>query len=88
MEHELLEASRQIAVRVVDALEQRSFEVAINALAELRPTLDRFFDTVFVMDPDAEVRRNRLCLLLEIKRLFLKIADVSRIQVAVALEGS
>lgn len=73
----------KVSGRVEDALADRNFPMAIETLASLRPVLDNFFDSVFVMDPDPDIRRNRLCLLMELKKLFLDVADVSKIQVAV-----
>ena len=52
-----------------------------EALASLRPHVDEFFDKVMVMAEDPAMRRNRLALLQEIERLFLRLADVSEIAV-------
>ncbi|MEM9300939.1 MAG: glycine--tRNA ligase subunit beta [Pseudomonadota bacterium] len=50
---------------------------ALARLAELAPTVDRFFDEVLVMADNPIVRRNRLALLAQLKGLFDGIADIS-----------
>jgi len=74
-----LEQSRE---RVSTALaEKEDYLAAYAALAELRPVVDRFFDEVMVMDPDAAQRDNRLALLRSLHELFAPLADFSRLQV-------
>ncbi len=55
---------------------------ALQLLASLAEPLDRFFTDVLVMCPEAELRQARLGLLARIQRLFLQLADVSKLQVA------
>jgi glycyl-tRNA synthetase beta chain len=62
--------------------EARSYAEALNELADLREPVDRFFDDVMVMDEDESVRNNRLALLSELRALFLKVADISRLSLA------
>jgi glycyl-tRNA synthetase beta chain len=50
-------------------------------MGELAEILDRFFIEVLVMCEDAKVRDNRVALLTEIRREFLTLADLSRLQV-------
>jgi glycyl-tRNA synthetase beta chain len=74
-----LEESRS---RVSGALaEKEDYLAAYAALAELRPVVDRFFDDVMVMDPDPQLRDNRLALLRSLHELFSPLADFSRLQV-------
>ena len=61
--------------------EKEDYLAAYAALAELRPVVDRFFDEVMVMDPDAAQRDNRLALLRALQELFAPLADFSRLQV-------
>ncbi len=51
----------------------------MKELAFLKPYIDSFFDRVLVMDPKEEIRRNRLALLLHIKKLFGRFADLSKV---------
>ncbi|MGH8283878.1 MAG: glycine--tRNA ligase subunit beta [Gammaproteobacteria bacterium] len=53
----------------------------LRKLAALRVPVDQFFDKVLVMDPDIELRTNRLALLARLSALFLDTADLSLIQV-------
>jgi glycyl-tRNA synthetase beta chain len=53
----------------------------LNELADLRETVDRFFDEVMVMADDEGIRNNRLALLGELRALFLDVADISRLSI-------
>jgi glycyl-tRNA synthetase beta chain len=67
----------------VDALRaEKNYKAALEQIATLRPQVDAFFDAVMVMDPDAEVRANRLALLEKVLADFSGIADFSEIVVA------
>jgi glycyl-tRNA synthetase beta chain len=58
-------------------LERRDYAASLNHLARLRPSVDRFFDGVMVMEEDRALRHNRLALLSRLKALFDHIADLS-----------
>lgn len=58
---------------------RRDYGAALAQLASLRENVDRFFDDVMVMAEDADVRANRLGLLLRLRGLFLQVADLSRL---------
>jgi glycyl-tRNA synthetase beta chain len=58
---------------------RREYAHALTQLASLREDVDRFFDSVMVMAEDAELRANRLGLLLRLRGLFLQVADLSRL---------
>ncbi|MDE2069765.1 MAG: glycine--tRNA ligase subunit beta [Gammaproteobacteria bacterium] len=60
---------------------QGDYGSALKKLAALRGPVDRFFDRVLVMDPDPALRNNRLALLQHIRDAFLRIADISLLQV-------
>jgi len=49
-------------------------------LADLRQSVDNFFDHVMVMTDDAAVRDNRIRLLKELRKLFLQVADIALLQ--------
>ena len=59
--------------------EKSDYIGALEAIATLRPEIDRFFDSVMVMHPDEEVRRTRLTLLNWVQAGFSGIADFSEI---------
>jgi len=58
---------------------RREYADALTKLAGLRPAVDRFFDAVMVMADDAAIRDNRLALLARLRKLFLHVADLSRL---------
>lgn len=51
----------------------------LQSLATLRPRIDRFFDAVLVNVEDSEIRENRLRMLARLARVFLRLADFSKI---------
>lgn len=61
------------------ALAARDYAQALGELAALRPEVDGFFDAVMVVDPDPELRANRLALLAQLRSLFTGVADLSRL---------
>ena len=54
---------------------------ALTDLATLKPSVDKFFDDVLVMDKDETVKQNRLALLGTVNALFRQIADFRQLQV-------
>jgi glycyl-tRNA synthetase beta chain len=61
-------------------VQRGDFVALCEQLATLREPVDAYFDAVMVMAEDAAVRRNRLALLARLHRLFLAVADLSRLQ--------
>lgn len=55
----------------------QQYTQALKELSQLRQPIDAFFDSVMVNDPDESLRQNRLGLLIELRKLFLQIADLS-----------
>lgn len=80
-ERELWRAFTDIAGRVESVLATGDYARALAVLAELRDPVDRFFDQVLVMDPDEQVRKNRLALLSGINAMFMRIADFRQLAV-------
>ena len=79
----LLEALERAEKEAAPLLEAREYLNALRILAILRPSLDRFFEKVLVMDPDPDARRNRLGLLKRISLLLLRVGDFAEM----VLEG-
>jgi len=52
---------------------------ALNSIKTLKKPVDDFFDSVMVMDKDEKLKNNRLAILRDIKELFFKISDFSKI---------
>ena len=63
-------------------LDAGEYTVALTSLAGLRDDVDRFFDTVKVMDDDERLRGNRLAQLARVGALFMETADISVLQPA------
>ncbi|HHD82658.1 MAG TPA: glycine--tRNA ligase subunit beta, partial [Bacteroidetes bacterium] len=60
-------------------LKKRNYTEILNEYFKIRPTIDKFFDDVLVMDKKRELRENRLALMKFLRKLFLKVADFSQI---------
>ena len=71
---------RELRGEVTALFEAGDYEPALMKLAGLREAVDRFFDDVMVMAEDAALQRNRLALLNQLRGLFLRVADLSRLQ--------
>ena len=79
-EHDLSKAINELIDEVDPLFEQRDYTEALCRLAALREPVDRFFDTVMVMADDLQLRNNRLALLNSLSELFLRVADISKLQ--------
>jgi len=73
-------AVNDLSDRVSPLLERRDYTEALRQLAALQVPVDHFFDDVMVMTDDTELRTNRLALLGTLSMLFLRVADISRLQ--------
>jgi glycyl-tRNA synthetase beta chain len=60
-------------------LSQRDYETTLLEMTRMKKPIDDFFDGVMVMVEDEATRNNRLVLLDEIGKLFLRIADFSKL---------
>lgn len=79
-ENNLFRVMRAAAEAIEPMLEQDDYTAALTRLSKLRGTVDDFFEKVMVMVEDPVVRNNRLALLSKIQSLFLRIADISKLQ--------
>ncbi len=68
------------AETAIDQDQKQQFNAVLQTLAALAEPLACFFDGVLVMAPDETLRRNRLGLLLRVRRLFDRVADFSKIE--------
>lgn len=78
-ERELHSAAQAAASKVQTLKRGGKYQEALEAIANLRPVVDRFFDGVMVMADKEEVRKNRLALLAQLLGEFTTIADFSEI---------
>ena len=65
--------------RIEIHLNKKAYESALLEMTQMKKPIDEFFEGVMVMVEDEAIRDNRLALLDEIGRLFLKIADFSKL---------
>ncbi|MCS5565195.1 MAG: glycine--tRNA ligase subunit beta [Methylococcales bacterium] len=79
-ESRLFESMIEAADAVNPMLERDDYTEALRRLSELRVTVDLFFENVMVMVEDPGLQNNRLALLSGVQSLFLRIADISRLQ--------
>ncbi len=75
----LAEASAKVHAEVAALAAERNYIAALEAIATLRPAVDRFFTDVMVLDPNPAIRQLRLSLLAEIVQTIQSIADLSEI---------
>ena len=80
IERSLFAGVNQLSGEVLPLFDKRDYEGALKKLAKLREPVDGFFDHVMVMVEDTALRDNRLALLNSIRQLFLRVADLSRLQ--------
>jgi glycyl-tRNA synthetase beta chain len=78
-ERELFAAGRDAAAKVQVEKKAGRYEPALDRIAGLRKSVDRFFEEVMVMADNEAVRKNRLLLLSELLREFTTVADFSEI---------
>ncbi len=79
-EFALFQLVAQSEEKLKSLLAKRNYTAALALLAGLKQSIDDFFDQVLVMVEDERLRQNRLNLLAKTSELFLKIADISRLQ--------
>ena len=73
-ETELFRALGESETKIIESLKSEDFESAMQELAALRKPIDAFFENVQVNSESAIIRRNRLCLLHNIRRITESIA--------------
>ena len=81
-ERSLAEEAGRRAAWVEGLRRDGDYPRALATIAELRPFIDAFFDSVMVMVPDPHLRKARLGLLQRVVSEFSKIADFSEIVIA------
>lgn len=79
-EKALLGALTEARATAEPLLAAGDYRGALAALSALRAPVDSFFDSVMVMADDPLLRANRLALLGQLAGVFLRVADLSRLQ--------
>jgi glycyl-tRNA synthetase beta chain len=78
-EHLLYQAFLEAKKSIDEKISEGRYKEALIQMKALKEPIDRYFDEVLVMDKDSRIRKNRLSMLWEIRDLFFKIADFSKI---------
>lgn len=81
-EQELAQLVARLSPQVATRMQQQDFTGALSLMAQVRDSVDRFFDQVMVMADDPALRNNRLTLLSQLHGLMNRVADISRLSVA------
>lgn len=79
-EKNLLAAAEASNAEILPLLLEQNYPMAFTRLAQLRDSVDAFFDHVMVNTDDLALRNSRLALLAMLSDQFLKIADISKLQ--------
>jgi glycyl-tRNA synthetase beta chain len=75
----LYEKLVQIDEKVIQDLKETKIEGALENLSHLRIPIDKFFNEVKINSENAIIRRNRLCLLNQIKEVMHRVAHFSKV---------
>ncbi|MCP5143599.1 MAG: glycine--tRNA ligase subunit beta [Gammaproteobacteria bacterium] len=78
-ERDLFQALTDLSERLQPVLAAADYPAVLAQLAQIRPQVDKFFDTVLVMDENPDIQRNRLALLTALRHVLCQVADISRL---------
>jgi glycyl-tRNA synthetase beta chain len=81
VEKDLFKSYHEIRDKVQVKILEKNYLDSLLLMKSLKEPIDKFFDNVMVMDKDPKIKENRLSMLSEIKNLFFKIADFSKLSV-------
>jgi len=79
VEKNLYQAFAAAKEKISASLRAKDYEAALLEMTRMKKPIDDFFDGVMVMVEDEAIRNNRLALLDEIGKVFLRIADFSKL---------
>ena len=78
-EKELYEAICRLQKETIPALVAYNYAEVLKLMNEVSAPVNKFFDTVMVMDKDENVKNNRLALLVQVKETASMVGDLSSI---------
>jgi glycyl-tRNA synthetase beta chain len=78
-EQNLYQSFLRAKEKISPLLNKRDYSSVLLEMTQMKKPIDEFFDGVMVMVEDEKIRDNRLALLGEIGKLFLRIADFSKL---------
>ncbi len=80
-EIELYEEYEKLSIILKTSLAEKDYVTVMNSLVSYSAFIDKFFDDVLVNVEEKNIRANRYALLNNIRKLFLKVADLAKIVV-------
>ena len=78
-EQSLHAAITELQPRIDTAFASGDFGSTLTSLAQLRPSVDAFFNDVMVMADDLALRNNRIALLSQLHAMMNRVADISKL---------
>lgn len=75
----LYQAYSEVKQGIEISISERDYIKALMHMKSLKERVDKYFDDILVMAEDEKIRLNRLSTLWEIRGLFFKVADFSKI---------
>ena len=79
-ERALFKALDAAEAAITPALSKEDFATAMSEMAKLRAPIDAFFEAVQVNTDNATIRRNRLNLLSQIRKICISVADLTKVE--------
>lgn len=79
VEKELYDSFNKVRDKVNSEISEKNYEKSLLIMKNLKVPVDNYFEGVMVMDKDPKLKKNRLSMLSQIKELFFKIADFSKL---------
>ena len=80
-EHKLYQAVQQCRESIEEPFAQQKYLQVLECLVELHQPISQFFDEVLIMVEDERLRNNRITLLCQIRHLFMRIGDFSKLNI-------
>ena len=80
IEKTLYTDSKKVGEEIEKSIKEKEYADYFEKLFTLVPTIDKYFDTVIVMDEDKNVRDNRINQLTYIMNLFDRIAYLNKLE--------
>lgn len=78
-EKDLFEKYLETKFEFDELIKRLNYKEALEILIKLKPSIDNYFDNVFVMDRDESLKLNKLSFLKNLADMFLKVGDISKI---------
>ena len=80
-EKKLYELYMKVNWDVGELINNAEYEKVLKQLTELTDPLERFFEKILVMHQDERIKTNRLALLRSLSKVYIQVADFSKIVV-------